>query len=270
MIPSFTRTANYAEKSQQTYLQLLVLHQKPLNPRHFSLPLPIWYFIQYNDLKPAWGNSMNNLQITLISFIFSLTACSSLYYGGLEKIGIPKREVMVFRVEKARDTQEETKQQFKSALEQFTALTRFKGGDLEVTYNKLNREYEASVDKADEVKKRISDIEDVSGALFREWENEITQYSSASLKRSSQSKLSATKAQYQQLITAMKNAESKIGPILADFKDQVMFLKHNLNAQAISSLQDELGSIRSDVSNLVAAMEKSINEANTFIKTMEK
>ncbi len=213
---------------------------------------------------------MNYLKILFVSLIFSLSACSSMYYSGLEKIGIPKRDVMVHRVEKARDTQEETKEQFKSALEQFTAVTNFKGGDLEATYNKLNSEYEASVKKADEVKYRIREIEDVSKALFSEWENEITQYSSAYLKRSSQNKLNETKIQYQQLITAMKNAESKIEPILVVFKDQVMFMKHNLNAQAIASLKTELGSIKTDVSNLIAAMEKSINEANAFIKTMEK
>lgn len=213
---------------------------------------------------------MYYLPLLSLTLVFSLSACSSMYYGGLEKIGIPKREVMVYRVEKARDTQEETKEQFKSALEQFTAVTRFQGGDLEETYNKLNGEYEASVRKAEEVRQRISDIEDVSEALFSEWENEITQYSSASLKRSSQNKLKETKIQYRQLITAMKNAESKIEPILTVFKDQVMFLKHNLNAQAIASLKTELGSIKTDVSNLIAAMEKSINEANAFIKTMEK
>ena len=213
---------------------------------------------------------MRYLRITFLAFIFSVSACSSMYYSGLEKMGIPKRDVMVHRVEKARDTQEETKEQFKSALDQFTAVANFKGGDLEANYNKLNSEYEASVDKANEVKKRISDIEDVSEALFKEWENEVTQYSNVSLKRSSQNKLNATKAQYRQLIAAMKNAESKIEPILVVFKDQVMFIKHNLNAQAISSLKGELGSIKSDVSNLVTAMEKSINEANAFIKNMEK
>ncbi|MGR8980439.1 MAG: DUF2959 domain-containing protein [Gammaproteobacteria bacterium] len=212
---------------------------------------------------------MNYFKILSFSLIFCLSACSGVYYSGLEKIGIPKREVMVHRVEKARDTQEETKEQFKSALDQFTAATNFKGGDLEATYNKLNSEYEASVKKADEVRYRISEIEDVSEALFNEWENEITQYSSASLKRSSQSKLNETKIQYRQLIKAMKSAEAKIEPVLAVFKDQVMYLKHNLNAQAIASLKTELGSINSDVSNLIAAMEKSINEANSFIKTME-
>lgn len=213
---------------------------------------------------------MNYLyRFIILSFFFALTACSTMYYEGLEKIGIPKRDVMVSRVEKARDTQEETKEQFKSALEQFTAATNFKGGDLETTYNLLNDEYEASVEKAEEVNDRIAAIEDVSEALFEEWKDEITQYSSAKLKRNSQQKLDATRTHYKQLIASMKNAEAKIAPILTVFHDQVLFLKHNLNARAIASLKGELGSIESDVSALIVSMEKSINEANSFISTME-
>lgn len=203
-------------------------------------------------------------------WLFFLTACSTMYYSGLEKIGIPKRDVLVHRVEKARDTQEETKEQFKSALKQFTAVTNFRGGDLEAVYNKLNNEYEASVAKAEEVSDRIAAIEDVSQALFTEWEQEITQYSNAALKSSSQQKLTATRAHYKQLISTMKAAEAKIQPVLTVFKDQVIFLKHNLNAQAVASLKGELGTLQSDVSSLIASMEKSINEANAFISTMEK
>jgi len=202
--------------------------------------------------------------------LLMLSACSTLYYKGLEKIGIPKRDVMVHRVEKARDTQEETKEQFKSALEQFKAATNFHGGDLEAVYTKLNDEYQTSVSKAEEVRTRIEDIEDVSQALFAEWEQEITQYSNANFKRNSQKKLNATKQHYRQLITSMKNAEARISPILTVFRDQVMFLKHNLNAQAITSLKGELGHIESDVSALIASMENSINEANAFINSMGK
>jgi len=207
---------------------------------------------------------------TIFLSALTVTACSSLYYSSLEKMGIPKRDIMVYRVEKARDTQQETKQQFKSALAQFTELTNYQGGDLEEIYKRLNSEYEASVDKAAEVRKRIDDIEDVSEALFEEWQDEITQYSSASLRTSSERKLARTRRQYKQLIDTMNRAYEKIPPVLAVFKDQVLYLKHNLNAQAISSLQGQLKSVESDVSTLVAAMEKSINEADAFIKTIEQ
>lgn len=206
---------------------------------------------------------------SLILILF-ITGCSSIYYSALDSVGIQMRDILVHRVVAARDTQEEAKEQFKSALEQFTALTNFKGGDLQETYEKLNDEYEDSVAKAEELRKRIDDIEDVSESLFEEWEEEIQQYTSPSLKRSSQQKLRETKKRYKQLIAAMNRAEAKTKPILAVFKDQVLYLKHNLNAQAISSLKGELTSIESDVSALIASMEKSINEADQFIKTMEK
>ncbi len=205
----------------------------------------------------------------LIALLISLTACSSIYMGALEKIGIPKRELMIHRVEKARDTQEDTKEQFKSALEKFTAVTNFNGDDLESIYNQLKNEYEDSVDQAGLVHNRIEDIKDVSEALFEEWKEEITGYSSATLKRSSQTQLAATKRQYKQLVSAMERAESKLEPVLTVFKDQVMYLKHNLNARAISSLKNELSGIQSDVSSLIVAMENSINEANSFISSME-
>ncbi|NOQ13333.1 MAG: DUF2959 family protein [Methyloprofundus sp.] len=213
--------------------------------------------------------TLKNLSLLFILCTL-LPGCSKMYYSTLDSMGIPKRDIMVHRVEKARDTQEETKEQFQTALEQFTAVTNFTGGDLEKVYNKLNKEYLASVDQADEVNKRIKDIEDVSSALFEEWNQELSQYTSASLKSNSQRQLNDTKKQYRQLISSMKRAEKKIKPVLAVFKDQVLYLKHNLNAQAISSLKGELSAIESDVSVLISAMEQSIDEANSFIKTMEK
>ena len=205
----------------------------------------------------------------LISICF-LAGCQTAYYKTMEKIGVHKRDIMVDRVEKARDSQEEAKEQFKSSLEQFSAVLNFKGGDLEEKYNKLNDEYEASEEKASDVKSRIEAVEDVSEALFSEWEEELEQYSSASLRRNSETKLRKTRKQYTQLIGAMKRAEKKIAPVLTAFKDQVLFLKHNLNAQAIASLQSELVSVEANVASLIKEMEASIAEADVFIKTIAK
>ncbi|MBT8332743.1 MAG: DUF2959 domain-containing protein, partial [Deltaproteobacteria bacterium] len=81
--------------------------------------------------------------------------------------------------------------------------------------------------------------------------------------------LAETKRQYAQLIGAMKRAERKIDPVLNAFRDQVLYLKHNLNAQAIASLQSELVSIESDVARLIREMDASIKEANSFIASMQ-
>lgn len=200
--------------------------------------------------------------------LFCVTGCQTAYYKTMEKFGYHKRDILVSRVEEARDSQEETKEQFKDALQQFSSVTRFQGGQLEAKYRELESAYETSESKAEEVRNRIAKVEEVSEALFQEWEEELQQYSSESLRNSSREKLTETQVRYRKMILAMKQAESKIAPVLTAFKDQVLFLKHNLNAQAIASIQADVKEVEDDIATLIREMETSIAAANAFIKEM--
>jgi hypothetical protein len=199
-----------------------------------------------------------------------LSGCQRAYYATMEKFGYHKRDILAQRVQDARDSQEEAKEQFQSALEKFSAVLNFHGGALEEQYNQLKAEFERSEVKAKEVRKRIKSVEDVAQALFREWEAELEQYSNTGLRRASAQQLADTRRRYTPLIGAMRRAETKIEPVLSAFRDQVLFLKHNLNARAIASLKQEQITIETDIASLIRAMEASIAEANTFIKTMHQ
>jgi hypothetical protein len=203
----------------------------------------------------------------VISFL-AVAGCQSTYYKTMEAFGYHKRDLLVSRVQDARGAQEDAKEQFQSALEKFSAVVEFPSGELQETYNQLKSELDKSESRAKAVRNRISDVEKVATALFKEWESELEQYSSEDLRRSSEEKLRQTRQRYTQLISAMKRAESKIAPVLTAFRDQVLFLKHNLNAQAIASLRDELVSVEADVTSLIQEMESSIAEADVFIKEM--
>jgi hypothetical protein len=204
------------------------------------------------------------------SIFLLLLGCETAYYGTMEKLGYHKRDLLVNRVESARDAQEDAKEQFESALEKFSSVLQFHGGDLEDKYDQLKAAYDRSLARAQTVRDRIGAVEDVADDLFVEWEAELSEYSSDSLRRSSTLKLQQTKRQYAQLIGAMKRAESKMDPVLVAFHDQVLFLKHNLNAKAIASLQTELVSVETEVNSLIKDMEASIKEANSFISVMAK
>ena len=208
------------------------------------------------------------LKLFFAVLIFTLAGCQAAYYKTMETFGQHKRDILVSRVEEARDAQEDAKEQFKSALEKFSAVTNFQGGKLEEKYNQLKTEFEKSESRAKAVRKRITDVQDVAEALFKEWESELKQYSSESLRSSSKEKLEQTRTRYSQLIDTMKRAESRIDPVLSAFRDQVLFLKHNLNAQAIASLHNELASVETDVASLIREMEASIAEADEFISAM--
>ncbi|MFH1913684.1 MAG: DUF2959 domain-containing protein [Pseudomonadota bacterium] len=205
----------------------------------------------------------------LLIFALVGAGCSKTYYAAMEKVGYDKREILADRVESARESQQDAKEQFVDALARYRSVVDFDGGTLQEKYDILKGEYDRSEAMADTVRDRIASVEDVAGALFKEWEAEIGQYTSATLKRDSQKKLSATKSRYAKLITAMKKASQKMNPVLAAFKDQVLYLKHNLNAKAIAALEGQLGAIRTDVDALIRDMEASIAEADAFIKTLE-
>jgi len=207
--------------------------------------------------------------VPIIAILLCLGACSTLYYKTMETFGQHKRDLLVSRIEDARDSQQDTKGQFQSALEQFKSVVDFEGGDLEDKYTTLNDVYENSESKAKQVKQHIEDVEDVADALFDEWEAELDQYNNERLKQSSETTLKSTRKRYNEFIQAMKKAEEKITPVLSAFHDQVLFLKHNLNAQAIASIQQELKAVETDIASLIRELEQAISEADSFIKEFE-
>jgi hypothetical protein len=209
------------------------------------------------------------IPFTLAIAVSILTACSGAYYSAMERIGIEKRDILVDRIDDTRDAQNDAKEQFSSALEQYRAMIDVDGGDLEKTYDRLNAEYERSERVAREVSDRIDSVEAVAGDLFEEWEQEISAYSDPGLARKSRELLRDTRTEYAQVVRAMKRAEQSMDPVLTLFNDQVMFLRHNLNARAIGSLKGELATIERATAQLVTEMEQSIAEADRFIQSMK-
>ena len=198
-----------------------------------------------------------------------LVGCSKAYYSTMEAFGVEKREILVDRVDDARESQEEAKEQFSSALEQYRSVIAVNGGELEEVYDDLNAAFERSQERAAAVSERIEKVEQVAEDLFDEWEEEIEVYSDAGLRRESQRLLAETRTEYRDLIRAMHRAEQSMEPVLTLFQDQVLFLRHNLNARAIGALKNELNTIEQATEKLIAEMEQSIDRAGRFIESME-
>lgn len=195
-------------------------------------------------------------------------SCTSLYYSSMEKLGKEKRDILVSRVKNVREDQEKAKEQFKTTLEAFQAVTGFDGGDLEKTYKKLNGEFEDAESRAKKVHERVDSVEKVAKDLFAEWESEVGTIHDPKLKSKSRALLLDTRKRYAALVKKMRAAEKRMEPVLAAFRDQVLFLKHNLNARAIQSLRETTIEIDGEVTRLVQDLEASIQEADAFIAAM--
>ena len=209
------------------------------------------------------------LSLLLLACTLFFTGCSSVYYGAMEKVGIPKRKILVDRVGAAREAQQDAKVQFSSALAQFLAVTKVPATELQATYEKLDAEFKRSESRAQEVRDRIAAIDSVAQALFEEWSAELGQYKSAGLRAQSDRQLTTTRNRYAALMRVMEQAATGMNPVIDAFRDQVLFLKHNLNAQAVSALGGSTRELQQDISRLVADMDKSIKEADAFIAAMQ-
>jgi ElaB/YqjD/DUF883 family membrane-anchored ribosome-binding protein len=204
------------------------------------------------------------------ALLLPLAGCQSAYYAAAEKIGFAKRDILVDRVESARDSQADAKTEITDALTEFRKVVDTPGGELELRYKSLAAQLADSEAAAREVHDRIAAVEDVADALFREWQDELGQYSSADLRAKSERQLRQTRARYDAMMAAMKRADARLEPALQPLRDQVLFLKHNLNAQAIAGLKSETAHVDLRVNELVAELNRAIAEADRFIAELEQ
>lgn len=206
----------------------------------------------------------------LVPAMLLVSGCASAGIALREQFGVAKRQQLVDRVEDARDSQEEAKEQFQSALDQFLSVTgqTGTGGELEARYRALSSAYDRSASRAETVGKRIDSVEAVGSSLFREWNAELSQYTDDRLRAASEAQLRESKSRYDELIRVMRSAESRMKPVLASLNNQVLYLKHNLNAQAIAGLQGTAIEVENDLTGLIREMEEAIAEADRFISQM--
>jgi hypothetical protein len=209
------------------------------------------------------------LVLLLLASAVALPACDSLYYKTMKKFGVEKRDILVTRVKDARESQQKGKEEFRNALERFKSVVATEGGTLEEKYTALNKELERSEDRAKEIHDRVKAVKDVADDLFKEWEKELGQYTDRQLRSESERELRETKRRAQAVIKAMEHAEKRVEPVLQPLRDRVLFLKHNLNAAAVGALDKELLALRTNVDALVADLEASIAEAETFLSQMD-
>ena len=213
-------------------------------------------------------NKRLSLMLTGGFLALVLCGCSSMVYSAYEKVGVYKRDLLKKRVVAARDEQKEAGAQFQDALTKLRAMYGGTGSNLEKSYDQLQGEYTDAAARADSVRKRVRDVESVAADLFKEWEKEIDEIQTESMRATSRDQLRQTRTRYNEMHTALKRAEESMAPVLVKLKDHVLFLKHNLNAQAIASLKGEAVSIQTEIGKLIDDMNKSIQRADEFIKQM--
>ena len=204
-------------------------------------------------------------------FLAMGSGCQTVYNSTMENVfGYEKRELLKKSVTALRQDQQQAQAEFKDAMTRLKELYAFQGGGLEKSYNQVRSAYDRCEAEAKDVHRRVENMEGIAHAMFAEWGKEIKQYTNPALAENSRRQLQETKERYAQLSTSVRASEASMKSVLAQLKDQVLVLKHNLNAAAIGSLKGEAAGIQSQLEALIASINSSIAEADTFIESLAK
>lgn len=219
------------------------------------------------QLRPGLQTRARTLSLLFAVALFS-SGCATVQYSALEKVGIHKRDILVDRVGDARDAQEQTREHVVSAYEELSVLIGHDGGELEKRYERLKKAVERSQEATDDLDDRLQAIDRVSEDLFEEWEAELDEYTSDRLRQDQAGKLALARQRFAQMRGRMQTARERVDPVMAVLNDNVLFLKHSLNAQALAALRGQAALIEGQVQQLIAEMQRAIDEADAFIANM--
>ena len=198
--------------------------------------------------------------LIFVGLIF-ITGCGGAYKAS----GQYKRDLLLHRIEKARQSHVKASNQFEVVLANYSSIVDANSGDIRTKYNKLNRECKRARSITKDISRKVKDVEKVGKPLFREWEDDLDEYENEDMRRSSEEQLDLTRRNYLKCVHSIKSCQGKVEGVLVSLNDQMLFLSHNLNSKALSAFKKNTASLKSEVGALVKQMQAGIKEAETFI-----
>lgn len=204
------------------------------------------------------------MKFLVIALLFS--SCTTLYLKTWDAMGYEKREVLAKNIEEMKEDQEDTRETFRDALQTLKMDHNIASTKLEDFYDDLKDHYEDADEEAKDLRDRVKRVDEIAEAMFEEWDSEISTMSSNSLKSKSRQKKRQTERKFATLQTKTKKVVSSLDKPLARLRDQTLYVKHNLNAQSLDIFQAENKDIAQDVEKLLASIDRSIKEADQFLK----
>jgi hypothetical protein len=201
-----------------------------------------------------------------VSALGSFGCRSSTYYEAMDTVGYEKREMLVDRVEEARDTQIEAKQQLQTALYTLRRFESIPAGELTQLRDDLDGEVDKTEGQLNELQGDIQSVESIAQEVFDDWEAELQKYDSDELRRKSAQELEETKRNYGALISELRSTHEKLATVIAPLKDQVLFIEHAINAGETPPKSDKLDDVRQQISTLIEELEGSIDRTQRFIE----
>jgi chromosome segregation ATPase len=209
--------------------------------------------------------------LALVSLVSLTAGCRSsggsfLVFGG----SAAPQEELVARVQGARQEAGEAEEDFAAAFMLYQRLTTPQAVELEDLADDYADALERCQERAEELDERIATVGEEAEELFAGWNEELTRFSSDTLRAKSAAMLADTQARTERVLAALTQVDARMDPLVRKLEDYALFFNHNLNARAIATLEDTYKDFDSEYRALAAELASAQQEMAAFLAAFEE
>ena len=157
----------------------------------------------------------------------------------------------------------ETKVQIGKTLAVYNSLGD-EGKDRRKLYKNLMKEMDNCDKRVEGVRKRTAEMNGAASMYFEERGKSVESIGSEDLRARGQARLEESKAEYAHILELGQAAGGDYQGFMAKLRDQVLFLGHDLNPDALASLDDDVKKQNKAATELYAKIDGTITAFNTY------
>ena len=159
----------------------------------------------------------------------------------------------------------DTKVQLMKTMEVYNSLFADDADNRKKIYNNIQKEMENTEKRRGKIVEEAAKMNAEADALFKDWTNSTAAIESPDLRKRSEERLNATKASYAEIGTAAQKAGDMYGPFMKALQDQITFLGHDLNPDAVASLKPDAAKLNERADQLIRSIDDTIATSNKNI-----
>jgi hypothetical protein len=183
--------------------------------------------------------------------------------------GLKQVQALIKRANSTVGSIDDAKLQIQKTMDAYNAVLAPETTDRRGAYKKLQKEMATTEKKRVEVSARAKEMNTDADTLFKSWESSTASIQSPEMRKKSEDRLAKTKTRYAEIGTTGQKAAALYDPFIKTLHDQVEFLGHDLNADAIKSLAPDAAKLNAQANELYAAIDKTTAAANSNIAALK-
>ena len=140
------------------------------------------------------------------------------------------------------------------------------GEDPAATYIAFVERLDGSEKQAEQLRDSIDPMNDNAERVFKQWEQNLREFTSPTMLKRSEQRLEATRARYEKVREAAESAHEQLVEVNQTMRDHALFLGHDLNAGSIEAVKADLREMSGDAGKLDSSLSLCMETARSYVE----